>query len=249
MNRIALGTACMTLAGAIAADATPSTTYWTPAVTDVQPYGVVHVGVDTYTTVFRKTDNGGGDFPADYGVTVGVLPFEKVQLEVGLDLMEPGDYPLLFNAKLGTPEGSLFEGSPALNVGIFNVGTKKGVTDYNVGFALAGMTIPDICRVHAGAYIGNGAILRNSDGEKDNTGFMIGLDRGFLPMKDAAGNGYNRVVVAADYASGDNSIGGGGAGVYYFFTRDISLLAGPVWFNDRGVNGPMKWTVQFDMNL
>ena len=48
---------------------------------------------------------------------------------------------------------------------------------------------------------------------------------------------------------GDNAIGGGGAGVYYFFTPDISLLTGPVWFNDPGINGRMKWTTQLDINF
>ena len=26
--------------------ATPSTTYWTPATTDIQPFGILHLGVD-----------------------------------------------------------------------------------------------------------------------------------------------------------------------------------------------------------
>ncbi|MGD0595886.1 MAG: hypothetical protein ABSA64_05210, partial [Sedimentisphaerales bacterium] len=31
--------------------ATPSTTYWTPCVMDVQPYGVWHITYDSYFTV------------------------------------------------------------------------------------------------------------------------------------------------------------------------------------------------------
>jgi hypothetical protein len=37
-------------------------------------------------------------------------------------------------------------------------------------------------------------------------------------------------------------------GLYTFFNNDISLLVGPVWFNDRGINGRMKWTAQLDAN-
>ena len=76
--------------------------------------------------------------------------------------------------------------------------------------------------------------------EKEEAGWMAGYDRYIIKDK---------VLFAADYASGDNAIGGGGAGIYYFFTKDVSLLVGPVWFNDTGVNGYTKWTVQLDINL
>ncbi|MBI2440889.1 MAG: hypothetical protein HYV35_05905 [Lentisphaerae bacterium] len=235
------------LLGSSLALATPSTTYWTPAVTDIQPFGVLHLGVDNYTTVFRKADRGGGDFATDYGLTMGVLPFEKLQLEVGVDLFEPSDYPLAFNAKLGTPEGTLFTESPALNVGIFNVGTKRDVTDYDTGYVVIGKTIPLLGRVFAGGYLGSDTLV-DAEGDKDNKGFMVGMDHGFCPVKDRAGDEYNRLVLAGDWASGDNFLGGGGAGLYYYFTRNISLLTGPVFFNDSEMNGKWKWTVQLDIN-
>ncbi|MBI4607206.1 MAG: hypothetical protein HY721_35020 [Planctomycetes bacterium] len=107
------------------ANPTPSTMYWTPATTDVQPFGVLHIGVDNYFTVLRKASDGAGAFGTDVGLTLGVLPFEKLQMEVGVDLVEPTDDPLFFNAKLGTPESSLFTHSPALNAGVFNIGTEE----------------------------------------------------------------------------------------------------------------------------
>jgi len=228
---------------------TPSTTYWTPATTDIQPFGVVHIGVDNYFTVFRKAENGAGSFATDVGLTVGVLPFEKLQMEEGIDLNEPTDYPISFNAKLGTPEDSLFKGSPALNIGIFNVGTKKNVTNQNIVYGVVGKTIPVIGRLFAGPYIGNGKALVDKHGDRENKGFMVGFDHGFFATKDRDGNEFNRVVLAADYASGKNSIGGGGAGLYYYFTKDISLLTGPVWFNEKEINGKWKWTIQLDINL
>lgn len=236
--------------------ATPSTTYWTPATTDIQPYGVLHIGNDDYFTVFRNGDKGAGAFPNDFGLTLGILPFEKLQMEIGVDLLEPSldpdtasDNPLFFNAKIGTPEGSLFSGSPALNLGIFNVGTKSKVTNQNVVDFLVGKTIPGIGRLFAGLYYGNPATLLDKDGMRENTGFMVGFDHGFLPTRDAKGNEYNKLVLAADYASGKNAIGGGGAGLYYYFTKDISLLTGPVWFNEEAINGKWKWTIQVDINL
>jgi len=228
---------------------TPSTTYWTPATTDIQPFGILHIGVDNYFTVFKKAKNGGSSFATDVGLTIGVLPFEKLQMEVGVDLMEPTDYPISFNAKLGTPEDSLFKGSPAMNIGIFNVGTKKNVTNQNIVFGLVGKTIPVLGRLFVGPYIGNSRALVDKHGDKENVGFMIGFDHGFFPAKDNEGNEYKKIVLAADYASGKNSIGGGGVGLYYYFTKDISLLTGPVWFNEKAINGKWKWTVQLDINV
>ena len=100
------------LGAAATAGATPSTMFWTAASTDIQGFGVVHLGIENYFTVFRKASKGGGQFPTDVGLTVGVLPFEKIQAEVGVDLMEASDNPLYFNAKVGAPEGVIFKGAP-----------------------------------------------------------------------------------------------------------------------------------------
>ena len=228
--------------------ATPSTTYWTTCTPDVQPYGKWHVTYDSYFTVGRKGTEQ-GDFPTDVGLTVGVLPYEKLNMEIGFDLLEPTDDPLFFNAKLGTPEGSLFEGSPAMSFGVFNVGNRKGVTDYDIWHFVAGKTLPaDLGRLHGGAYIGSTNTLKDSDEDVHNKGLMIGWDKGFYPVKEGERQ-FNRFVLAADYASGDNAIGGGGVGLYAFFTPDVSLLMGPVWFNDKDLNGDYKWTVQLDINF
>lgn len=254
IRAIGIAAAAFALCGlaATVASATPSTTYWTPATTDIQGYGVPHITYDSYFTVFKKGERK-GDFPTDVGLTIGVLPYEKVQLEVGIDLLEPTDDPLFFNAKIGSPENALFKGSPAVNLGIFNVGTQtskdKVRTDQDIAYLMFGKTIPGVGRLFAGPYVGNAAVLKDSKGDTDNYGFMVGFDRGFLPVKDKAGNEFNRLVVAADYASGKNAIGGGGVGLYYYFTKNIDLLTGPVWFNDQGINGGWKWTMQLDINI
>lgn len=230
--------------------ATPSTTYWTPMTLDIQSYKVMHLGIDNYFTVAKKANSGEqGAFPTDLGLTMGILPFEKIQMEVGIDANYPSDYPYSFNAKIGTPEDALFKYSPTLQVGIFNAGTKNKVTNQNILYGVIGKTIPMVGRLSAGPYIGNKDVLKDANGEKENTGFMVAFDRGFIPTKDAAGNEFNKVVLAADYASGKNAIGAGGVGVYYFFTKDISLLTGPVWFNEKAINGAWKWTTQLDINL
>src|SRR2546425_6390975 len=76
--------------------ATPSTTYWTPATSDVQPYNVWHIGVDNYFRLSRTQEelNNGqlASFPTDVGLTVGVLPFEKLNMEVGIDGLFPATH-------------------------------------------------------------------------------------------------------------------------------------------------------------
>lgn len=238
--------------------ATPSTTYWTPAVMDIQPYLVPHLGIDNYFATKTPGSVPAGEASAlatDIGLTIGVLPFEKIQMEIGFDALYPSKYPYSFNAKIGTPEGSFFKYQPGINVGIFGVGTKtggfaNGATNQNIVYSIIGKTLPfNLGRVHAGVYAGNAGALKSSDGSTHNTGYMVAYDKGFFPTKDKSNNEYNKVVLAADYASGKNAIGGGGVGVYYYFTKDISLLTGPVWFNDHGINGPWKWTTQIDINL
>jgi hypothetical protein len=134
-------------------------------------------------------------------------------------------------------------------VGIINAGTKQDVTDYNIVYGVIGKTIPNVGRLSAGPYVGNSKLLVNAEGKKENDGFMVAFDRGFMPVKDAEGNEFNRLVFAADYASGNNALGGGGAGLYYYFTPRISLLTGPVWFNEEAINGKWKWTIQLDINV
>jgi hypothetical protein len=216
---------------------------------DIQGHKVFHITYDSYFTVFRKGEDGAGDFPTDYGLTVGILPFEKIQMEVGIDFFEPNDFPLFFNAKIGAPENVLFKNSPALQLGLVSAGTERDVTNQNIVYFVIGKTIPDVGRITGGPYAGNGSVLRDSTGSKENKGFMLAFDRGFMPVKDGSGNEFNRFVFAADYASGDNALGAGGFGLYYYFTKDIDLLTGPVWFNDEGVNGHWKWTIQLDINL
>lgn len=230
--------------------ATPSTTYWTPMTLDIQSYKVPHLGIDNYFTIDKTKASGDqGALPTDIGLTIGVLPFEKIQMEVGVDANYPGDDPYSFNAKIGAPEDALFKGAPALQIGVFGVGTKDKVTNQNVVYGVIGKTIPMLGRISVGPYFGNKEALNVGTTGTDDTGFMVAFDHGFLPTKDAAGNEYSKIVFAADYASGKNAIGAGGAGIYYFFTKDISLLTGPVFFNEKAINGAWKWTTQLDINL
>lgn len=232
-----------------ALSATPSSTLWTNSSPDIQPFGVVHLGIDNYFTIGRKAVDGAGDFPTDLGVTVGILPLERLQMEVGFDWLEPSDAPFAGNFKLGSPEGTLFTGAPALYVGMFGLGTRKGLTNLDVVYLTVGKTMRGYGRLSGGLYRGNEELLHSSSGEVEAKGFMIAFDRGFRQVTDAAGTKFDRFVLSADYASGDNAIGGYAVGLYTYFSKDVDLAVAPVWFNDDGVNGKWKLTLQLDVNL
>ena len=230
--------------------ATSSTTFWTSETPDFQPYGVFHLGIDDYFRIDHPHDP---SFYTDFTApTVGILPFQKIQMEVGVDYFGNAPHPWYGNAKVGSPEGSFRKWQPALEVGVFGVGAKyhqsagQSRMDFDVLYGVIGKTIPKLGRFSIGPYLGNHAALLNGNGKPDNVGFMTGLDHGFLPSKDKE---FNRVVFAMDYASGHNAIGAAGGGFYYYFTKDISLLVGPTFFNDKAINGRWKLSTQLDINL
>lgn len=223
---------------------TPSSTYWTPCTIDIQTAGVTHIGVDNYFGIGSNDISRTDEFGTDIGVEWGAKITSKIAAEYGVDMLtSPATTPFFLNAKIGYREKTISKNAPAVQLGIFNVGTKRGATnnEQNIAQLIVGGTLPNgKTRLMASYYVGNRASLKSSTGTTENTGFMVAFDYQILPGK---------WVLAGDYASGKNAIGGGGVGVYYYFTKDISLLAGPVWFNDEGLNGSAKATMQLDINF
>src|SRR3972149_4538249 len=90
--------------GVASAYATPSTHVWAPS-TDIQAFKVVHLTHDVYAPVSKDAADSRVAPVTNLGLEVGVLPFEKVNLEAGFDIIQnhtDGDAnPLFWNAKLG----------------------------------------------------------------------------------------------------------------------------------------------------
>jgi len=207
----------------------------------MQPPESVHFTYDYYGRAGSPSEDMIPAFPAVAGLTFGKKTGGGFSLEYGFDYLFPADYPLYFNVRCGFLEGAISSSAPAVQIGVFNIGTKKDVTNQNIVYTVVGKTLPNgMGRFSVGYYVGNGCVLKSSDGEKENKGFMVAYDRIIKPDKFA---------FAADYASGKNSVGGGGFGIYYYFAKNASLLVGPVWFNDKALNGKMKWTIQLDANF
>lgn len=235
------------------ASATPSTTYWAPSTANCQAKGVPHVTYDTY--YWKGTPppgRGAPTYPVDTGLTIGVLPSSKVQAEVGYDVLLPSSDPVFFflNYKVCTPESSLFKGSPAISFGMWNVGFKKGVTDYNPIHLMFQKAIPGNGYVAAGLYHGMSDVLfTNSDGKVVKTGAMLGF---FSPDIPVGVKGLQKLNFAADVQTGKNALGAGGFGLYFYFNQYIDLLTGPVFFFDSKLQpGGAKylWTTQIDVDI
>jgi len=247
----ALAIGLLVLLPSVAA-ATPSTTYWAPSTASCQAWAVPHVTYDTY---FGKGpaagSQGAPSYPIDTGLTVGFLPGKKLQGEAGFDLLLPSDYPAYFNAKLCTPESSLFAGSPGISFGIFNVGTKGDVSNYNVLHLMFQKALPGGSGyVAAGVYHGlSETLFTNSEGEVVRTGAMVGF---LSPDINVGLKGLKKITIAADIQTGKNVLGAWGFGANFYFTDTISLLTGPVFYLDKALQPGGRswlWTAQLDVDI
>ncbi len=220
--------------------ATPSTTYWTPCTIDIQPKGVTHLGIDNYFGVGSNFPNRTDEFATDIGPEWGAQFTKKLAAEFGFDILtSPYTTPFFLNFKVGYRENTISKWAPAVQLGVYGIGTKRGTANFeqDIVYLLVGHSLPDgKTRLAVAGYYGNPAALRSSLGGLRNAGFMVAMDRQLFP------NG--KWVLAADFESGMNVVGAGGVGVYYYFTPNISLLTGPVWFNDKALNGSVKATTQ-----
>jgi hypothetical protein len=259
MTRLTRGiTAGLALVAAQSALATSSTTFWTPATTYVQPYLVPHITYDTYESETRGFQN-------DYGLTVGVLPFEKLQGEIGIDSFLPGlqKSNVYLNGKLVVPEGAFGALVPGVSVGFVAVGFQHNVSDFDVLHATVGKTFPVVGNFTAGGYYGfNSKLMVSSDGKTQQAGFL-----GAWTSQDLMVNlpGLNKINFMADVQTGKNVFGAWGAGIGLYFTPAIDILTGPVFFFDPAAttqisgSGPSfsasakrpdwLWTVQLDVDI
>ena len=223
------------------AEATTSNQIWVPS-PDVQPFGTIHIGVDTRSTILTTTEEGGHDAPTSYGLTVGAVQTPFISVEVGFDIKEQTDNPWFINSKVSVLEESLFEHSPSLTVGIYDVGTEQDFTGYNISYALIGKTIPVAGRVAFGYYYGNEDLLKNADGEADHHSFLFSWDRTLAEVDD-------RLWTAIDFMGGENMYGAISLGVAWRFSPNIGALIGYQIFNNTEVAGENTFTIQFDIDL
>jgi len=227
IHRIGVALAAFALCGLTAsiAAATPSTQVWIPS-TDIQAYKTVHLNFDTYLRA-NTNDDGSRTAPVVViGPTAGILPFEKIQAEIGFDVISAGGdadkHPLYGHFKLGTPEDSLFRLSPAVAVGGYNFGTKSGdvrngelATNQNLVYGLVAKTLPVVGRLSAGYFAGNKKVLVDENGSSDEKGVLLSWDRTMTEISD-------KLWVAVDYQGTDSAVGALSFGASWAFAKRSS---------------------------
>lgn len=227
--------------------ASPISLFWTNCTTEVVNPGDGRINVDNFFSVFNRRGRG-ESFNPDVGFSVGLFEWQRVKFEAGIDYLGGADDPLYFNTKGSLGENQLFKHAPSISLGILNVGTRthtKNRTNQNVLELVIGKTFEHflVDELYIGGYSGSKAL------GKTRQGFMIGAIKNFYKTKDCEGREYYRLQLSADWQSGSNFLGGGGASISYYFTPNIYLQTGPVGFNTARYNGSWKWSTQIDITF
>jgi hypothetical protein len=247
---VRIAAACAALLVAQHASATPSTVFWTPATTYVQPFLVPHITYDTYFNDLVA-------YPMDFGLTMGILPFEAVQAEVGIDAFLPyaGGFfaspagPLMLNAKVGLTENAFGDWFPGISGGIYGVGFTSG-TSYDILHLEIGKTFFFGALTVGGYYgVGGSDALWSFTSGVQRAGFMASY---VSPDVVLDLKGLYKINFFADVQTGKNAFGAAGGGIGIYFTPAIDILTGPVWFLEKAAqpNGcGFMWSVQLDVDI
>jgi hypothetical protein len=215
-------------------------TFWTNAIPYILPEGKMQLPLVNYFTIFKNTTSP-RSLPPQVGLYYGAFSKSIIKSEIGIDYFGGIDYPYLFSWKAGFDENSVRKGFPSFNFGMFGIGTKKNVNDFNIMDFVIGKTVFNV-NIFGGAYYGSKTL------SPDRAGWWGGFIYLFYPVKDCKGQEYKKFGILADYASGKNVIGGGGFSFTWFVTPDIYFQTGPVWFNDVKINGRWKFGISIVIN-
>jgi hypothetical protein len=264
---LALQVSVAIAASAGAAGAGPTNLVWIPSV-DVQAFKTLHLGIDNYFRASGAKDAPPNELASrdantmDIGLTVGVLPFEKLHLEVGCDYLatanDPNDqHPWSGNIKLATPEDALFAFSPAVAVGLYNARPVKDVatadapkvsSGQNIVYGLVAKTVPalgalpSLGRFSAGYYRGSERALVNTRGGVANDGVLLSWDRTLKEISE-------RLWLGVDYMGGDNVNSSFNAGISWAFARNVTVLFGYDLYTKKSLAGSNTFVTQVDIDF
>jgi hypothetical protein len=238
---------CLLLIGGTAqqAGATATTLIWAPS-TDIQVFKKVHLTSDFYVPTENNSDGSKALTITNLGLTAGVLPFKKLNAEVGFDHKSGtgvDNYPMYFNTKVGIPEEAYGKLFPGLVAGIYDVGTKADKTDFNVWYFRAGKTISvkdfSLGRFSAGYFQGNAQLL-TYNGKESNEGVLIGWDRAVPEISD-------RLWFCVDYQGSKSAYGAMNVGFSYKVAENVYALFGYDIYNNKDLAN--TFTAQIDIDF
>jgi len=246
-------------------NATPTTLIWTPS-TDIQPYKKVHLGYDLYAPTTSKGTNLDNYDQHNYvlqvwGPTISLLsdnpkdnilsklwqPLGKIMAETGFDYKKGlgsfyDTYPFYFHAKVALQEDAYFKYMPAIAIGIYDAGTRSHRTNNNIWYGrlakAANIGEINLGRFSAGYFVGNGRLLRDKDGLRDNKGPMLAWERTISEVSD-------KLWVCVDYQATQSAYGALNLGFSWRFTKNVSAIIGYDLYNNRNLTD----TVTFQLDL
>lgn len=246
--------------------ATPSTHVWAPS-TDIQPYKKIHLTADTYTPIPAKGTNADNYDQHNYvqqvyGLTFSLLsdkpeenllgklwsPLGRIMAETGFDYKKGfGSFydstPWYFHFKFGLPEGAYFKNMPAFSAGAYDMGTRQHRTNYNAAYFKSAKTISlgaiNLGRFSAGYFQGNGRLLRDKNGLRDNSGPMFAWERVMSEISD-------KLWVCADYQGTQSSYGALNFGFAWKFNGNISAILGYDIYNNRNLADTITFQLDAD---
>ncbi len=175
-------------------------------------------------------------------------PLGKVMAETGFDYKKGfGSFydstPWYFNFKSGVPEGAYFKDMPAFAVGIYEMGTRSHRTNYNLGYFKAAKTISlgkvNLGRFSAGYFSGNGRLLRDKNGLRDNNGPLFCWERTMSEISD-------RLWLAVDYQGTQSSYGALNLGFAWQFTNNASTVIGYDIYSNRNFTDTITFQLDID---
>jgi len=207
----------------------------------------IHVTADTYTPTTKKaTDANNYDqhnhVQQVYGLTFSLLsdkpeenilgklwtPLGKVMAETGFDYKKGfGSFydsnPWYFHFKFGVPEDAYFKNMPKFAIGGYDLGTRSHRTNYNVWYLKGGKTVMidklNLGVLSFGLFKGNGRLLRDKNGLRDDRGILACWERVMSEISD-------KLWLAVDYQGTQSSYGALNFGFAWNLTKDISFNLG-----------------------
>lgn len=244
------------------ASATPTTLVWSPS-TDIQPYKKIHLNIDNYTPVRGRDHNDIRLYVQQiYGPTFSLLsdkpeenllgklwsPLGKIMAESGFDYKKGfgsalDKWPFYFHFKFAVPEGAYFKDMPAFAVGCYDMGYKHYYTNYNVWYWRGAKSINigklNLGRFSAGYFNGNGRILRDQDGLRDNAGAMFAWERTMTEISD-------KLWLCVDYQGTRSGYGALNYGFAWKFTNNVSTIIGYEIYNNPNYRNTITFQLDID---
>lgn len=232
--------------------------------TDAKAFKETTINISNYFRLSNAPDAGGNIYNA--GVVTGLLPWEQLRLEAGVDYTTAGGgskadaHPFSFNAKLATVENAGINGMPAFAVGMYNLGTydkpeiRDGIsTRQNIAYLLSARTLPVVGRLTFGGYYGSERALATPGNPRhNNSGILASWDRTITEFSD-------KLWLGIEYMGGNNANGETSFAGSWAFSKQVTLMVGMVIFNpfyhlsrtDNGAipGGKPAITTQLTINL